>query len=144
VLSDIPKLSVFFFLRPNLENHEADSMYKEWGVTRSGRDRYADALARAHTRLEAIEGEMLTEDDVARLIDDVTEETGMKRSGVLKVLRHALTGRKVSHESQDHEPPSLSTDRVQWGLSQSTEGTDNPEYYERIRPRRVTRKIERR
>jgi len=120
-------------------------MYKEWGVTRSGRDRYADALARAHIRLEAIEGEIMTEDDVARLIDDVTGETGMKRSGVMKVLRHALTGRKVSHKSRDREPPSLflSTYRIQRGLARLTEGTHDPKHHERTRPRRITREIAR-
>lgn len=46
-----------------------------------------------------------TEEWMDGVIESVTEETGMKRSGVVKVLRHALTGRKVSLA-----PPALDDD----------------------------------
>jgi hypothetical protein len=102
VLSDIPSLSVFFFLRPNLSNPETLGMWKEWSG--SGEGRYTEVVGMVREKLASTSPSTSSEKDVDTeteewmdgVIESVTEETGMKRSGVVKVLRHALTGRKVS------------------------------------------------
>ncbi|KAG7562949.1 hypothetical protein FFLO_01639 [Filobasidium floriforme] len=100
VLSDIPSLSVFFFLRPNLSNPETLGMWKEWSG--SGEVRYTEIVGLVRKKLASSSSSTSSEKDVDTeteewmdgVIESVTQETGMKRSGVVKVLRHALTGRK--------------------------------------------------
>ena len=71
-------------------------MWKEWSG--SGQWRYAHVIARVKARLlNAAHSEgHETEEWMDRVIEGARDEVGMKRSGVVKVLRHALTGRKVS------------------------------------------------
>lgn len=88
-------------------------MWKEWKG--SGQERYTEVIELVRARLSSppsgaaaevgsvdthggMEGAE-TEDGMGEMIHHVVDETGMKRSGVVKVLRHALTGRKVSRPS---------------------------------------------
>lgn len=86
-------------------------MWKEWSG--SGEGRYTEVVGLVRKKLASSSSSTSSEKDVDTeteewmdgVIESATEETGMKRSGVVKVLRHALTGRKVSLA-----PPALDMD----------------------------------
>jgi hypothetical protein len=86
-------------------------MWKEWSG--SGEGRYTEVVGMVREKLASSSSSTASEEGVDTeteewmdgVIESVTEETGMKRSGVVKVLRHALTGRKVSLA-----PPALDID----------------------------------
>lgn len=108
LLNDIPRQSIFFFLDPDLNNHEAVSMLEKG---KGNKKLYRNVMRYTLERLQ--EGANIdTEDNVWELIHQITEGVNaQRRSEVVTPLRHALTGRKVSRESEWANQPMSVTDR---------------------------------
>jgi hypothetical protein len=69
-------------------------MAKEWTSKGDSRSRYLEVTELMIGKVEKAES-LKHEVDWFALIDECEVDSGMKRGGIMKVLRHGLTGRKV-------------------------------------------------